>query len=252
MFQSFNRYLGVAVGEHLGYLLTGAWTVLVGVALTQSTVAPGWLGIPGIVIGVLLALCSLELVGPFEAASQCCSETRAPQGGNGRNSLTFRSRSSVVGVSGGVPHKTTTERRDVELLAKQPTTKGPAEMFTGDVWFDVAVRGEEPSRLRANTVRFSPGARTAWALSHDGPDSLCHRGSRARAVPWGDLIEIRPGDVIYTPPGEWHWHGAAPEQFMTHIALWEGPGADAGTAESDWGDHVTEAEYQAEPDTGTR
>jgi hypothetical protein len=66
VFQSFNRYLGVAVGEHLGYLLTGAWTVLVGVALTQSTVAPGWLGIPGIVIGVLLALCSLEFVGPFE------------------------------------------------------------------------------------------------------------------------------------------------------------------------------------------
>jgi Domain of unknown function (DUF4386) len=66
VFQSFNRYLGVAVGEHLGYLLTGAWTILVGAAVTQTSVAPGWLGIPGIVIGAVLALCSLEFVGPAE------------------------------------------------------------------------------------------------------------------------------------------------------------------------------------------
>lgn len=66
VFQSFNRYLGVAVGEHLGFLLTGTWTALVGVAVTQSSVAPGWIGIVGIVVGVLLAFCSLEHVGPFE------------------------------------------------------------------------------------------------------------------------------------------------------------------------------------------
>jgi hypothetical protein len=66
VFQAFNRYLGVAVGEHLGYLLTGAWSILVGFAFTQTTVAPTWLGIPGIVIGGLLALCSLEFVGPAE------------------------------------------------------------------------------------------------------------------------------------------------------------------------------------------
>ncbi|WP_426560912.1 DUF4386 domain-containing protein [Angustibacter sp. McL0619] len=66
VFQSFNRYLGVAVGEHLGYLFTGAWTVLVGTAVVQSSVAPAWLGVLGIVFGALLALCSLEFVGPFE------------------------------------------------------------------------------------------------------------------------------------------------------------------------------------------
>lgn len=66
VFQAFNRYLGVAVGEHLGYLFTGAWTVLVGVALAQTTAAPGWLGFAGVVIGGLLALCSLEFVGGFE------------------------------------------------------------------------------------------------------------------------------------------------------------------------------------------
>jgi hypothetical protein len=66
IFQSFNRYLGVAVGEHLGYLLTGTWTILVGIAFTQTTLTPGWLGIPGILIGAVLALCSLEFVGPAE------------------------------------------------------------------------------------------------------------------------------------------------------------------------------------------
>jgi hypothetical protein len=66
VFQSFNRYLGVAVGEHLGYLLTGVWSILIGIAVLQSNVIPGWIGVPGIVVGALLALCSLEFVGPFE------------------------------------------------------------------------------------------------------------------------------------------------------------------------------------------
>jgi hypothetical protein len=65
-FQSFNRYLGVAVGEHLGYLLTGFWTILIGVAFTQTSVTPAWLGVLGIAIGAVLALCSLEFVGPAE------------------------------------------------------------------------------------------------------------------------------------------------------------------------------------------
>jgi hypothetical protein len=66
VFQSFNRFLGVAVGEHLGFLLTGAWSILVGIAITQSSNLPTWLGTAGIVIGAVLALCSLEFVGPFE------------------------------------------------------------------------------------------------------------------------------------------------------------------------------------------
>jgi hypothetical protein len=66
VFQSFNRYLGVAVGEHLGYALTGAWSLLMGVALIQTAAVPAWLGVAGIVVGVVLKLCSLEFVGPFE------------------------------------------------------------------------------------------------------------------------------------------------------------------------------------------
>ncbi|SFR91408.1 protein of unknown function [Agromyces sp. CF514] len=66
VFQSFNRYLGVAVGEHLGYLFSGAWTILVGVAIVQSAAVPWWIGVAGILIGAVLALCSLEFVGGFE------------------------------------------------------------------------------------------------------------------------------------------------------------------------------------------
>jgi hypothetical protein len=66
VFQSFHRYLGVAVGEHLGYLFTGSWSVLTGVALIQSTNAPWWLGLAGIVVGALLMVCSFEFVGAFE------------------------------------------------------------------------------------------------------------------------------------------------------------------------------------------
>jgi hypothetical protein len=78
VFQSFNRYLGVAVGEHLGYALTGAWTTLTGVALLQSDVVPGWLGVAGIVIGPLLMLCSLEFVGGHERHGWKLAERLTP------------------------------------------------------------------------------------------------------------------------------------------------------------------------------
>jgi Domain of unknown function (DUF4386) len=78
VFQSFNRYLGVAVGEHLGYLITGGWSILVGAAVTQSTVAPSWLGVLGIAVGALLVLCSLEFVGPFEPAGWKLAGTLTP------------------------------------------------------------------------------------------------------------------------------------------------------------------------------
>jgi hypothetical protein len=66
VFQSFNRYLGVAVGEHLGYALTGAWSILAGVALTETAEVPSWIGVPGIAAGATLLVCSLEFLGPHE------------------------------------------------------------------------------------------------------------------------------------------------------------------------------------------
>ncbi len=78
VFQSFNRYLGVAVGEHLGYGLTGAWTTLTGIALTQTSAAPDWIGVLGVVIGPVLMLCSLEFVGGHEPAGWKLAERLTP------------------------------------------------------------------------------------------------------------------------------------------------------------------------------
>src|SRR5215210_7152308 len=78
VFQSFNRYLGVAVGEHLGYALTGTWTTLAGAALTQTAAVPAWLGVAGLVVGPVLMLCSLEFVGRHEAGGWSVAERLTP------------------------------------------------------------------------------------------------------------------------------------------------------------------------------
>ena len=126
----------------------------------------------------------------------------------------------------------------MNLIPRTPTTKGPGQMFTGDVYFDVIARGEAPSRLRVNLVRSAPRARTAWhkhSLGQtvhvtDGVDLIQSRG--------GEVITMQPGDTVYTPPGEWHWHGASADSFMSHLAMWEDDDAT-------WGDHVTDEEYDA-------
>src|SRR6476620_3414705 len=101
------------------------------------------------------------------------------------------------------------------------STKGPAEMFTGDVYFDVIAKGEEPSRLRVNTVRFAPCSRTAWHTHACGQTLHVTDGIGLVQSRGGQVVVMRPGDTVYTPPGEWHWHGAAPTHFMTHLAMWE-------------------------------
>ncbi|MFI7546495.1 cupin domain-containing protein [Actinoplanes sp. NPDC049599] len=132
----------------------------------------------------------------------------------------------------------------MEIQPRTPSTKGPAEMFTGDVWFDVIAKGAEPSRLRVNTVRFAPGARTAWHSHAVGQTLHVTDGRGLVQARGGPVQQIRPGDTIHTPPGEWHWHGAAPNHFMVHLAMWEGPGDGQGP-ESEWGDLVTDEEYGA-------
>jgi quercetin dioxygenase-like cupin family protein len=124
----------------------------------------------------------------------------------------------------------------MEILQKQPTVKGPEQWFTGDVHFDVVFRGEEPSRTRVNTVRFAPWARTAWHSHANGQALHVTDGVGLVQSRGGTVTVIRPGDVIWTPPGEEHWHGAAPDHFMVHTAIWEGD-------ETAWGEHVTDEEY---------
>lgn len=129
----------------------------------------------------------------------------------------------------------------MELPAKQPTAKGPAKMFTGDVWLDAIVSGEEPSRVRVNAVRFSPSARTAWHSHAVGQTLYVTDGKGLVQSRGGSVLEIRPGDIVRTPPGEWHWHGAAPDHFMSHLSITEAaPGDEPDSA---WAEHVTDAEY---------
>jgi quercetin dioxygenase-like cupin family protein len=130
----------------------------------------------------------------------------------------------------------------MEILTKQPSAKGPAQMFTGDVWFDVIAKGAEPSRLRVNMVRFAPGARTAWHRHAMGQTLHVTEGVGLVQSRGGELVVMRPGDTVWTPPGEWHWHGAAADHFMCHLAMWEGP-EDPQTPETEWGEHITDDEY---------
>jgi quercetin dioxygenase-like cupin family protein len=129
----------------------------------------------------------------------------------------------------------------MEVLPKQPSIEGPADWFTGDVWIDGLARGEEPSRIRVLSVRFAPGARTAWHSHALGQALYVTDGVGRAQSRGGDMVEIRAGDVIHTPPHEWHWHGAAPEHFMAHISVTEG--TEGERPETEWGEHVTDDEY---------
>ena len=117
---------------------------------------------------------------------------------------------------------------------------GPAELFTGDVWYDKVVDEAASPRMRVNVVRFAPRARSAWHAHAVGQTLYVLEGVGLVQARGEAHVEIRPGDVVHTPPGEWHWHGAAPTRFMAHLAMWEVP--EEGP-EIEWGDLVTDAEY---------
>ena len=128
----------------------------------------------------------------------------------------------------------------MNLQPKPPTAKGPAEWFTGDVWIDSIARGEEPSRVRVSAVHFTPTARTAWHSHAVGQTLYVTEGKGFIQSRGGEVVEIRSGDIVNTPADEWHWHGAAPDHFMTHLAMWETP---VDGPESEWAEHVTDDEY---------
>jgi quercetin dioxygenase-like cupin family protein len=132
----------------------------------------------------------------------------------------------------------------MEIKPKLPTTKAPAETFVGDAWIDLLVRGEEPSRIRVSVVRFAPGARNAWHAHALGQTLHVTEGIGRVQARGGPVLEIRAGDTIHTPAREWHWHGAAPDRFMTHLAMWEAP---AEGEETQWGELVSDPEYETQP-----
>lgn len=109
----------------------------------------------------------------------------------------------------------------MEFVQPRSTGKAPSDRFTGDVRWDVIVAGREPSRMRANLVRFAPGARTHWHAHAVGQTLHVVSGTALIGTRDGTLFEARPGETLVCPPGEEHWHGAAPDRFMEHIAMWE-------------------------------
>ncbi|MGW5782204.1 (R)-mandelonitrile lyase [Streptomyces sp. NPDC003863] len=129
----------------------------------------------------------------------------------------------------------------MEFVPSQATIKAPADWFTGDVWFDVIHAGQEPSRLRANLVRFAPGARTHWHSHVLGQTLHVVSGVALVGTRDGVVLEAGQGTTVTCPPGEEHWHGATPDRFMEHLALWEGAGGD--TPETEWHEPVTAEQY---------
>ena len=121
---------------------------------------------------------------------------------------------------------------------------GASDWFTGIVYLDPVATPSGQSRVAASSVHFTPGARTAWHTHPLGQTIYVTEGIGRCQRRGGPVEVIRSGDRVYFEPGEDHWHGAAPGRFMTHIAMQE---VDDQGSPVNWGEHVTDAEYSADP-----
>jgi quercetin dioxygenase-like cupin family protein len=129
---------------------------------------------------------------------------------------------------------------DIKRIGSQPSNKGPADWFTGTVRLDPLFQANAPARTSATSVTFEPGARTAWHTHPLGQTLIVTGGCGWAQRDGGPIEEIRPGDVIWFPPGERHWHGAAPSTAMTHIAIQEMLEGKA----VDWMEKVSDQQYR--------
>ena len=129
----------------------------------------------------------------------------------------------------------------------QATDPGPADWFTGTVYIDTIAAPSAPSRVAAALVHFTPGAHTAWHTHPLGQTIYVTEGIGRCQRAGGPVEEIRPGDRVYFEPGENHWHGAAPNRFMAHVAIQE---ADESGSAVKWGEHVSDEQYSAAPSEG--
>jgi len=128
---------------------------------------------------------------------------------------------------------------DIIKGGSRPTRRGPADSFTGTVWQEPIIEAPNPARIRAAFVSFEPGARTAWHRHPLGQTLHVMSGLGRVQLEGQPIREIRPGDVVWIAPGEKHWHGAAPQNGMTHLAFQEA--LDGKHVE--WLEHVTDAQY---------
>ena len=129
---------------------------------------------------------------------------------------------------------------EIKRIDSQPTSKGPAEWFTGSVRIQPMFESPEPARARGASVTFEPGARTSWHTHPLGQTLIVTSGLGWAQCEGGPIEEIRPGDVVWFAPNEKHWHGATPTTKMTHIAIQEA--FDGKVVQ--WMDHVTDEEYR--------
>jgi quercetin dioxygenase-like cupin family protein len=129
---------------------------------------------------------------------------------------------------------------DIKRSGSEPSAKGPAEYFTGSVRVDTLFRPQEPARTSGAYVTFEPGARTAWHTHPLGQTLIITAGFGWVQREGGAIEEIRPGDVVWFPPGEKHWHGASPTSAMTHIAITE----TLDGKNVDWMEHVSDDQYR--------
>jgi len=128
---------------------------------------------------------------------------------------------------------------EIKRSGSQPSRKGPVEWFTGTVRIDPLFEAPPPARARGAAVTFEPGARTAWHTHPLGQTLIVTEGCGRAQREGGPIEEIRPGDVVWIPPSEKHWHGAAPTTAMTHIAIQEALDGKA----VDWMEKVSDEQY---------
>src|SRR5512140_2740533 len=129
---------------------------------------------------------------------------------------------------------------EIKRSGSQPSTQGSSENFTGRVHIDALNTAPDPARVACAAVTFEPRARTHWH-SHPLGQTLVVVFGVGRVQSWGDsIVEIRPGDVIWAPPGEKHWHGAAPDSGVTHIAIQEA----LNSKTADWMEEVSDSQYE--------
>lgn len=128
---------------------------------------------------------------------------------------------------------------DIKRAGSQPSTKGPADWFTGTVRIDPLIQTSEPARVQSATVTFEPGARTAWHTHPLGQTLIVLSGVGRAQREGGPIEEIKPGDIVWFAPGEKHWHGAAPTTAMTHIAIQEQLNGKA----VEWMEKVSDEQY---------
>lgn len=132
---------------------------------------------------------------------------------------------------------------EIKRTGSQPSNQGPADWFTGTVRMDALFQANAPARAAGLNVTFEPGARTAWH-THPLGQTLIVTSGCGLAQRWdGPIEEIRPGDIIWFPPGEKHWHGATETTAMTHIAIQEELDGKA----VDWMEKVSDEQYNRHP-----